>query len=128
MLKVNNKSNRRSGVFIVNVEYIWHVSGEFFASLNMYMPNEILYCLNLNLSICFRAGSRSPVAFKTKLSVTTVSNSFQLFPIFCHKELHLRCCKVLKLKIAEFTKNLKGIVRHPHDRVQTWDNLKNLFS
>ena len=35
MLKVNNKSNRRSGVFIVNVEYIWHVSGEFFASLNM---------------------------------------------------------------------------------------------
>ena len=53
------------------------------------MEDRILYCLNLNLSMPFRGGSRSPV---TCLFVTTVNNNFQPLPIFCHKELHLRCC------------------------------------
>ena len=44
--------------------------------LNMQMPDGILYCLNLNLSMCFRVRSRSPVTFKTKLSLATVSYSF----------------------------------------------------
>ena len=30
MLKVKTKSNRRSGVFIVNFEYTWHGSGGVF--------------------------------------------------------------------------------------------------
>ena len=38
----------------------------------------------------FRVGSSSPVTCKMKLYVTTVNNSFQPLPIFCHKELHLR--------------------------------------
>ena len=29
--------------------------------------------------MCFKMGSRSPVTFKTKLSVTAFNNSFQLF-------------------------------------------------
>ena len=53
------------------------------------MADEILYCLDLNLSMDFRVRSRSPVTCKMKLYVTTVNNSFQPLPIFCHKELHL---------------------------------------
>ena len=73
------------------------------------MPDRILYCLNLNSSICFRAGSKSPVTFKMKLSVTTVNSSSQLLP-FCHKELHLRCCIEVELNIVTWsTKILKTI-------------------
>ena len=53
------------------------------------MADRILYCLNLDLSMPFRVGSGSPVSC---LFATTVNNNFQLSPIFCHKELHLRCC------------------------------------
>ena len=56
-----------SGVFIVKFAYIWHVV--------------------LNLSKRYK----SPVTFKVKLYVTTVKN-LQALPIFCHKELLLRCC------------------------------------
>ena len=34
------------------------------------MADGILYCLNLNLSVQFRVGSRRPVTFKTELYVT----------------------------------------------------------
>ena len=85
-----------------------------------------LFYLNLNLSMCFRVGSTSPVTFKTKLSITTVNNSFQLCPIFCHKELHLKCCIGLELNIVTWSKKiLKGIGGHPHDRVQPRKNIKN---
>ena len=47
------------------------------------MPDGILK--NLNLSMSFRVGSRSPATFKTGLSVTTVNNRFQLVPIFVTK-------------------------------------------
>ena len=78
MFKDNSRSTRCcSGVFIIDFEYIWH---------------QILYCLNLNLSMDLRVGSRSPVTFKMMLYVITVNNSFQPLPIFCHKELRLRCC------------------------------------
>ena len=84
MFKVNNRSTKHcSGVVIVNFEYIWHVVLVFFLlTLNMQMPDGILYCLNLNLSVQFRVQSRDPVTFKTELSVTIVNNSFQLLSIF----------------------------------------------
>ena len=69
--------------------------------------------------------NKSPVTFKTKLSVTTVNYSFQPFTIFRQKELHLRCCIGLELNIVTWpTKILKGIGRHPHDRVQPRENMK----
>ena len=50
---------------------------------------------------------RSPVTFKTKLYVTTVSS---LQPIFCHKELHPSCCIRLELNIVAWSsKILKDI-------------------
>ena len=65
--------------------------------------------------MCFRVWSRSLVIFKAKLSATTVNNCFQLFPIFCSKELHQRCCKGLELNIVRWsTKILKGITPPPH--------------
>ena len=74
------------------------------------MSDSMLYCLDLNLYICFRVGSRSSVTFKTKLSVTAVGTSFQLQSVyFCQKELHLKCCKGLELNIVtQATKILKG--------------------
>ena len=42
------------------------------------------------------------VTFKTKLYVKT-ANSFQPLPIFCHKELHLRCHIGLELNIVTWT-------------------------
>ena len=84
------------------------------------------FCLNLNLSMCFRVGSTSPATFKMKLSITTVNNSFHLCHIFCYKELHLKCCIGLELNIVTWsTRILKGIGRHPRDRVQPRKNMKN---
>ena len=55
----------------------------------------------------------SPVTFK-KFYVTTVNNSFQALPIFCHKKLHLRCCEGLELNTAIWSmKILKGIRGKP---------------
>ena len=67
---------------------------------------------HLNLLISLRVGSRSPITFKTKVSVTTVNYCFQLLPIFCHEELHLRCCIGLGLNIITWSmkllKNMRG--------------------
>ena len=49
------------------------------------------YLLTLNL-MHFSVRSRCLVTFNTKLYITTVNNSFLPLTIFCHKELHLRCC------------------------------------
>ena len=74
------------------------------------MPDKVLYYLkNLNLSISFRIGSRSPATFKAELSTTTVKNSFQLFPIFCHKELYLRCCIELELIFVIWSTKVQGV-------------------
>ena len=54
-----------------------HCCSVFLLTLNMWIADGILYRLNLNWSMHFRVGSRSPLAFKTKLYVTTVNNSFQ---------------------------------------------------
>ena len=84
-----------------------------FLTLNIGMADGILYCLNLNLSVHFRVGSRGPVTFKTKLYVTTVNNSLQLLPVFCQKEIHLRCCIGLELNIVtKSIKILKGFRGH----------------
>ena len=63
--------------------------------------------------MCFRVGSRSPMTFKTKLSVTTVNSSFQVIPIFYHKELYLRYCIGLVVNIVTWsTKHLKDMRGH----------------
>ena len=75
----------------------------FFADLDGIqdgMQDGILYCLNLNLSMRFSVRSRSPVIFKTKLSVATLNSSFQLLLTSSHKELHLRCYIGLVLNIV----------------------------
>ena len=66
----------------------------------------------------FQSRSRSYVSL-SRSYVTTVNNSFQPLPIFCHKELHLRCCIGLELNIVtRSTKILKSVgdlfpFRHP---------------
>ena len=82
---MRNSSHRRFGVFTVNFEYIWHVSSAFLLILNMSIQVGILYFLNLILSMCFRVGSRGSATIKTKLSVTAINNSLQLFPVFLSK-------------------------------------------
>ena len=108
MFKVNNRCTRcHSGVFVSNIEYISHVVPmRFLLTLNMEMKDGILYCLILDLSMHFRAGSRSPVTFKMKLYVTTVNNSFQQLPIFNHNKLHNRCCIGLGLNIVTRTSKI----------------------
>ena len=69
------------------------------------MPHGILYCLNLNLAV-FQSRSRSHVSL-SRSYVTAVNSSFQPLPIFCHKELHLRCCIGLKLNINMIHENCK---------------------
>ena len=79
-----------------------HCPNVFFADFeHVNSTDGILYCLNLILSIHFRVRSRSPVTFKIKPCVTTVNNSFQPLPIFCHKELHFRCNIGLELNISQ---------------------------
>ena len=80
--------------------------------------------------IAFIVGFRNPAIFNMKLYGTTVNNNFQSLPIFCHKELHLRCCIGRALNfVTSFTKILKDIGAHfslpPHVRVQLWENIKN---
>ena len=83
-----------------------------FAALNMLMIDEILYCLNLNVSMHFRVWSRSSVTFKTKLYV--IGSSHYLF--FYHKELHLRYCIGLELNIVIwFTCNMNVLGSSPLD-------------
>ena len=85
----------------------------FLLTLNMGMADGILYCLNLNLSMHLRVGSRGLVTFKIKLYVTTFNNSFLLLPVFCQKELHRRCCIRLELNIVtQSTKILKSVRGH----------------
>ena len=69
----NNNSKIKYGICsVLAIEATDFILG----SLLLTLPNGILYCLNLKLSMCFRARSRSPVTFKTKLSLTTVNYSF----------------------------------------------------
>ena len=49
----------------------------FYGDLEPLKVDIILYCLNLNLSMDFRVGSKSPVTFKAKVCETTINNSFQ---------------------------------------------------
>ena len=79
IFKVNNRSNRcRSCVFIVNFEYIivniWLASSGFFAEFE-----HVNAGWDLNLSTCFKVESRSPVMFKMKLAVATVSSCYLFF-------------------------------------------------
>ena len=80
------------------------------------MPHGILYCLYLNLPMCFTVRSRSHVSLSQSY-VTTFNNSFQPLPIFCHKKLHLRSCTGLELNIvtwsAKILKSIGGIFPQP---------------
>ena len=65
------------------------------------------------LSMHLRIKPRDSVKFKMKLYITTVINSFQPLSIFCHTELHLKCCIGLELNITTWStkilKSIKGI-------------------
>ena len=78
--------------------------------INCETCSIVLYRFKLNLSMGFRVRFGSPVTSQTKFYVTTVNSSFQLLSIFCHKELHLRCCIKLELNIVTWSARiLKGI-------------------
>ena len=87
ILKVNNRCNRRCGVFIIYFEYIWHVSSVFFSEFQhvnarwntLFFWSKFIFLNEIYLH----------VTFKTKLSVTAVNNSFQLLPIFVTKSFIL---------------------------------------
>ena len=95
MLNLNETWAHRVWPFFADFE---HVNGRW----NTLLP----WCK----SIHFRARSRNPVIIMAKLYVTTVNNSFQALPNFCHKELYLRCCIGLELNIVTWsTKFLRGV-------------------
>ena len=95
----------------IEIRYVFYSKAYFHLSNNFY--TVCLRAFNLNLSTSFRVVSRSPLTFKTKLSVTTINESFQLLPIFCHKELLFRCCIGLVLNIvAWYMKHLKDMRKH----------------
>ena len=105
MLKVNNRSTRcHAGVFITTLNIFDTLC--FFSNFEHVMADGILYCLNLNLSMYFRVGSRSPVTFKTNLYVTTVKNSFRI--LASSLMLHRRELN----NMTWSTKILKGIEGH----------------
>ena len=91
------------------------------------MPDGIL-CRHKNLNLLsFRVGSRSPATFKTELSVTTVNNSFQLYPIFCHKEFRLRCFVWLKLSIVTWSTKIWGVLWYQGAPPMIECNLGNIW-
>ena len=61
-----------------------------------------------------------------KLYVTTVNNSFQLLPNFCHKELNRRCCIELRLIIQKNSKRYLGAPTPPPPPMIEW-NLRKIW-
>ena len=57
----------------------------FLLTLNIGMADGILCCLNLNLSMHFRIGSKGPVTFKTRLYGTTVKTVSSRYLFFVRK-------------------------------------------
>ena len=97
-------------VFLLSTLLLACCLNVFLLTLNMWMPDGILYCLNLNLSIRFRVGYRGPATLNAK----HCNNSQQQFSattnFFCHRELHLRGCVGLEVNIVTwYAKILKGI-------------------
>ena len=86
------------------------------------MSDGVLYCLKLNVSTCFRAGKRSPVTFKTKLSVTTVNSSFQLLP-----ELHIRCSTGFELNIVTWSTDLLKVIPKKQNLPMIESNLEKIW-
>ena len=106
MFTLNNRINRHgSGVFIIKLEYIWHVSSVFCWDCTCKCRME--YFILLSKFICFRSGSRSPVTFKTNHSVATAT-TVSIFPIFCNKELHFKCCLGVELNIVTWLSAILG--------------------
>ena len=125
--KVNNRSSRQCfSVFNVNFEYIWHFVLVF-----------ILFCFYCWLWTCecqmeyfiafiylcvSEADLRSPVTFKTKLSITTISNSYQLLAFLSQGAPSLMLFKVWSANVLE------RICEQSHDQVYCWENMeKSLF-
>ena len=107
IFKVNNRSTRRQapGVSFFK-DFYWLIYTYIFL-------HGILFSFKQNLSMCIRVETTSTAIFKMKL-YQTVSNSLQPLPIFCHKELHLRCCIGPELNIVRWSiKFLKGISWQP---------------
>ena len=100
IFKVNNKSTRCHSVdFIFNFEYIWQVVLVFgffffFCWLLTFKWQMEYFIALIYIYLCVSESSTM------KFYVTKVNNNFQLSPIFCCKELHLRCCIELDLNIV----------------------------
>ena len=74
------------------------------------MPDGIIYCCNLSLSLCFRVGCRSPVTFKTKLC----NNSQRQFPAISTNSSILHVTEGLNwILYITSTKIPKGIKENP---------------
>ena len=91
------------------------------------MADGILYCLNRNLSMHFRVGFGSLATFKTGLYVTSVNNGFQSLLIFCHKELHLKCCIELELYIVRWSTKILKDIRRTSLPLPPWSNATLYF-
>ena len=103
MFKVNSRNTKcRSGVFIFDCGTL--LFGAFLLLLLLLLTSSMLMADGIlspwSKSMHFRVRSRNPVIITTKLYVTTINNSFQPLPNFCHKELHRRCCVGLELNIG----------------------------
>ena len=64
--------------------------------------------------MCFRVWPRSLLKSLMKLSATAVNNSIQqqyLLPLFCHKELHLRCYIGFVLNIVTWSMSILKSIR-----------------
>ena len=124
MFKVNSGSNR---LVLVSLLLTLSIFDTFPVLLLLLL---LLFCC---LFVCLfffpvfqdvNAGWKLKFIFKDKLSVTTVNNSFQLFPFFGHIELHLRCCIGLELNIATSRKILKGNIECKLKNLTILDALK----
>ena len=125
--KVNNRSSRQCfSVFNVNFQYIWHFVLVF-----------ILFCFYCWLWTCecqmeyfiafiylcvSEADLRSPVTFKTKLSITTINNSYQLLAFLSQGAPSLMLFKVWSANILE------RIGEQSHDQVYCWENMEKSLS
>ena len=73
-----------------------------------------------------------PVTFKANFSEKTVNKTFQLSPISCHKELHLRCCRALELNILrrsmQIFKNTRGHLPWSSATLEKHENLTILHA
>ena len=106
IFKVNNTSNRRhTGLLLTLNIFDTFLLGFFGWVWTCKCWIEYFIAFKKSKFICLSELHLGALP----LSVTTVSNSFQLFPIFCLKELHLRCCIGLELNIVTWSTKIQVV-------------------